>query len=77
MFHPLQSDLTALSDNEVEEKLRDLTKKWGAAQRMGSYELLTQLSTFVTIYREEMSKRYMNKYKGQLDNDLDSLINVD
>jgi hypothetical protein len=76
MIHPLQQDLSKFTDSEIENKLQELSKKYFAAQRMGSYELLTQLSTFVTIYRQELSGRYL-KNKGQLDTDLDNLINVD
>jgi ribosomal protein L29 len=77
MFHPLQQDLSNLSDNEIESKLQELSKKYFAAQRMGSRDLLTQLSTFVNIYRNELSRRYMTRNKGDLDRDLDQLINVD
>ena len=77
MIHPFQGDLTALSDSEVEEKLQELSRKYFAAARLGNQELLTQVSTFVNIYREEMFRRYMNKGKGSLDKDLDQLINVD
>jgi hypothetical protein len=76
MIHPLQQDLSKFTDSEIENKLQELSRKYFAAQRLGSYELLTQLSTFVTIYRQELSGRYL-KNKGQLDNDLDQLINVD
>jgi hypothetical protein len=76
MIHPLQQDLSKFTDSEIENKLQELSRKYFAAQRMGSYELLTQLSTFVTIYRQELSGRYL-KNKGQLDTDLDNLINVD
>ena len=76
MFHPFESDLSALSDSEVENKLRELSQKYFVAARLGNRELLTQLSTFVTIYKQEMSKRYANRGK-ELDNDLDQLINVD
>jgi len=76
MLHPLQEDLSKFTDSEIENKLQELSRKYFAAQRLGSRELLTQLSTFVTIYRQELSGRYL-KNKGQLDNDLDQLINVD
>jgi hypothetical protein len=76
MIHPLQQDLSKFTDSEIENKLQELSRKYFAAQRLGSYELLTQLSTFVTIYRQELSGRYL-KNKGQLDTDLDHLINVD
>ncbi len=77
MFHPLQQDLSNLSDSEVENKLQELSRKYFAAQRMGNRDLLTQVSTFVNIYRNELSRRYMTKNKGDLDQDLDQLINVD
>ena len=77
MFHPLQQDLSNLSDSEIESKLQELSRKYFAAQRMVSADLLTQVSTFVNIYRNELSRRYMTKNKGDLDRDLDQLINVD
>ena len=77
MFHPLQQDLSGLTDSEIESKLQELSRKYFAAQRMGSKDLLTQVSTFVNIYRNELSRRYMTKNKGDLDRDLDQLINVD
>ena len=77
MFHQLQQDLSNLSDSEIESKLQELSRKYFAAQRMGSADLLTQVSTFVNIYRNELSRRYMTKNKGDLDRDLDQLINVD
>jgi hypothetical protein len=77
MFHPFEQDLSGLTDSEVENKLQELTRKYFAAARMGNKDLLTQLSTFVTIYKQEMSKRYYNKGRQELDRDLDQLINVD
>jgi hypothetical protein len=76
MFHPLEGDLSLLKDTEIEQKLIELNKKYYAAARMGSRDLLTQLSTFITIYRDELSNRYARKLK-QNDDDLDQLINVD
>jgi hypothetical protein len=77
MFHPLGEDLSQLKDNEVEEKLQELTRKYFLAARMGKPEMLTQLSTFVTIYKEELSKRLSAKTQGTYDTDLNQLINVD
>lgn len=76
MFHPLEEDLTQLSDAEVEAKVQELSRKYFAAQRLGKPEMLTQIATFVTIYRQEMSRRYLEKSKLALDGDLDQLINV-
>jgi hypothetical protein len=77
MFHPLESDLSQLKDKDIEDKLVDLNKKYYIAARSGNINLLTQVETFVTIYKNELSKRYRDKMKQQDDNDLDQLINVD
>jgi hypothetical protein len=76
MFHPLESDLSSLKDTEIEQKLIELNKKYYAAARLGSRDLLTQLSTFITIYRDELSMRYARKNQ-QNDDDLGQLINVE
>jgi hypothetical protein len=77
MFHPLEEDLSKLKDSEVEEKLQELTRKYFQAARMGKPEMLTQLNTFVIIYKEELSKRLLAKTQGTYDTDLNQLINVD
>lgn len=77
MFHPLESDLSDLKDKEVEDKVLELTKKYYAAARLGNPDLLTQISTFITIYKSELSRRYMQRSNGQDKDDLDQLINVD
>jgi ribosomal protein L29 len=77
MLHPLTQDLSQLKDTEIEEKVNELTKKYFQASRLGNAELLTQLSTFITIYKEEMGQRLRAKTQGTMDGDLDQLINVD
>jgi hypothetical protein len=76
MFHPLETDLSILKDQDVENKLIELNKKYHAAARLGSRDLLTQLSTFITIYKQELAKRHAEKMKST-DSDLGQLINVD
>jgi hypothetical protein len=76
MFHPLGGDLSLLKDQDVELKLIELNKKYHTASRLGSRDLLTQLSTFITIYRQELAKRHAEKMKST-DSDLGQLINVD
>jgi hypothetical protein len=77
MFHPFKEDLSSIKEEDLESKIHDLTKKYHQAYRLGKPELLTQLSTFITIYREELSKRYYERSKKDLGGDLDQLINVD
>ena len=76
MFHPFEGDLSQLKDNEVEERLFELNKKYYIASRLNDPYLLTQVATFVNIYRDELSRRYLAKTKDA-DTDLDQLINVD
>jgi hypothetical protein len=76
MFHPLSGDLTQFKDQDIENKLLELNKKYYAAARLGSQDLLTQLSTFITIYKEELTMRHTQKLK-QADGDMGQLINVD
>lgn len=75
--HPFQEDLTQLKDTEIDQKLQEITKKYFIAQRLGNYQLLTQLNVFVNIYKEEQNRRYREKFKKDIDGDLDQLINVD
>ena len=75
MFHPFEGNLSDLKDSEIENKISELSKKFYQAQRLGKHELLTQISTFITIYKSEMSRRYHKNIKE--DGDLDQLINVD
>lgn len=77
MFHPFEGNLSELKDSEVEEKVTELTRKYFQASRLGKPELLTQISTFLIIYKEEMSKRLRTKTQSNMDGDLDQLINVD
>jgi hypothetical protein len=69
-------DLSGLKDSEVESKLQELTRKYFTAQRLGKPELLTQLNSYITMYRQEMSAR-AQKSRNNLDDDLNQLINVD
>ena len=78
MFHPLEENLSEVSTSDVELKLSELNKKYYQAQRLGKNQLLTQLQTFVTIYRNELRQRAIQaKFDEEQEKDLDQLINVD
>jgi hypothetical protein len=76
MFNPFVDNLSTLRDEEIDQKILELSKKYLSAQRLGKIDLLTQLQTLITMYRDEQSRRRLTK-NNQLDNDLDQLINVD
>jgi hypothetical protein len=77
MFHPLQTDLSEIKDQDLESKVEEITKKYYAAYKLGNPEILTQLSTFLIIYKEELNNRYKKRNQNSLNGDLDQLINVD
>ena len=78
MFHPFEEDVKELTDTQLTERISELSKKYTQAARLGKGELLTQLQTFVTIYRDELRRRAMQPIKtNDQDKDLDQLINVD
>lgn len=78
MFHPFQEDPKELTDTEITQRISELSKKYTVASRLGNNQLLTQLQTFVTIYRDELRRRAMQPIKtNDQDKDLDQLINVD
>ena len=75
MFNPLVDNLSELKDQEIEEKILELSKKYFQAQRLGKIEMLTQIETFIIMYKDERQRRLQAR-KSDLDNDLDQLINV-
>lgn len=78
MFHPFQEDVTALTDAELDQKIQQVTRKYYQIARLGKAELLTQVQTFVTIYKDEFSRRQATrKLETNNGDDLDQLINVD
>jgi hypothetical protein len=77
MEHPFQEDFSNLKDIEIEQKIQDLSKKYWIAYKTGNNDLLTQLDTFLIIYKQELSRRYIERSKEQFNGDLDQLINVD
>lgn len=74
-MNPFEKNLAELSDSELEQNLNNLTEKYFISQRLGKVELLTQLSNFITLYRDELQRRYRKNLK--MDDDLDQLINVE
>jgi len=78
-MHPLQSDITGLTDQELENKITELTKKYFQAIRFvpGAAQ---QVSMMIEGYRWEQQRRIIEKQKKAIDNQdssFDGLIKVD
>ena len=76
MIHPLTEDYTNLKDAEIEAKMQDLSRKYFMSNNP---YLRQQISTFLEIYRNELSARRAKQIEQlyqKRDKDLDKLINV-
>lgn len=77
-MHPLQPDITGLTDQELENKITELTKKYFQALRVvpGAAQ---QVSLMLEGYKWEQQRRAIEKSKRVSDNntDFDDLIKVD
>jgi hypothetical protein len=81
MYHPLAEDPTNLSNDELQEKISQLHKKYVTASRFPDQSLVRQVQSMIIMYTEEQQRRYRkireeSKNKNQ-DQDLDGLVNVD
>lgn len=76
MFNPLVDDLSQLTDDEVQTKTRELTKRYWQTQNP---QLREQIQTMLSMFTEEQRSR-MAKQQQQAsengDSDLDNLINI-
>lgn len=76
MFNPFVNDLKELSDQELENKSIELSKKYWQTQNP---EVRTQIQTVLSMYKEELHvRRAQEKVKNTNndDNSLDNLINI-
>ena len=63
MWHPLAPDLSGLKDEELYNKINELTNKINSAWRLGSRDALSQMQMLMGHYQEEMQ----NRQRKQLD----------
>lgn len=77
-MHPLQPDITSLSDQELENKTIELSRKYFQAVRY-SPSAANQISMMLEGFRWEAQRRAIerSKQKNDGENDLDDLIKVD
>lgn len=78
MSHPLQADITGLSDQELENQISVLTKKYFQALRFVP-GAANQVAMLLEGYKWEQQRRAIAKSLRPKDNDTDfgSLINID
>jgi len=80
MFHPLLDNPAKIKDQELENKILDLTKKYYTAASMGQGTICQQILLILEVFKEEQRKRQqiaMQDGMKKQNKDLDDLINVD
>ena len=80
MFHPLLEDASKLKDQDLDNKIQDLSRKYFIAARMGQGGAAQQLVMALDAYRSEQQRRQyqaLQKAGKKQDKGLDDLINVD
>jgi hypothetical protein len=80
MFHPLLGDPRKLKDQDLENKIIDLSRKYGIAASMGQGGACFQIITALDMYKSEQMRRQAENMKTivkKQNKDLDDLINVD
>ncbi len=81
MFNPLLSNPADLKDNELENKIIELSKKYQIAARTGMNQVIPQILIALNTYREELSKRNQTALQTTLkknnNGNLDDLINIE
>ncbi len=77
-MHPLQPDITGLTDQELENKISELTKKYFQAIRFVP-GAANQVSMMIESYKWEQQRRFLEKQKRPAadDTSFDDLIKID
>jgi len=81
MFNPLIEDPSKLKDQDLENKILDLSRKYGIAMRLGQGGVAQQIILTLDAYRIEQQRRQIESMKTiqekQKKQGLDDLINVE
>ena len=71
-MHPLGNDLTKLSEDELNKKFGELTKRFNQAYRFGPQSIIPQIQMVMQDYQEEMKRRSalaMEEMRKKMDKD--------
>ena len=76
-MHPLIHDLDTLKDNELENRIQSLTRKYFASQNP---QVRNQIVMILDDYKNELAVRRSRQLQSEYqkrDKDLDNLIKID
>ncbi len=76
-MHPLQIDISSLTDNEIEDKIKELTKKYFTVLQV-SPSASQQVLMLLEDYKAEQQTREFSRQnnKSDIGDEFDGLINI-
>ena len=77
-MHPLTPNLAEVSDNDLNDRFRDLSNKLSAAYRMGNANMVNQIQMIMEDYQSEIMRRQQKAYQDLVSkgNMFDGIIKV-
>ena len=81
-FHPLQEEITNLSDEDISKRIKELSRKVAIARRGRNPELLANLQHALQTYQNAIRERRLEQWhkdykKARGEPDLGDLINIE
>jgi len=81
-FHPLQEEIGNMSDEDISNRIKELSRKVAIARRGRNPEMLQTLQLALNTYREAIRQRrieewHKNNKKLRNEPDIGDLINID
>lgn len=74
MEHPLIGDISSLTDDELQQKINELHRKLGMAQRMGTGHVAHQIRMAIESYQNHYQARLRDRDKDA--KNFDGIIDI-
>ena len=81
-FHPLQEEITNLSDEDISKRIKELSRKVAIARRGRNPEMLQKIQHALQTYQDAIRQRRLEQWhkdykKARGEPDLGDLINIE
>ena len=81
-FHPLQEEITNLSDEDISKRIKELSRKVAIAKRGRNPDMLQKLQHALLTYQDAIRQRRLEQWhkdykKARGEPDLGDLINIE
>ena len=81
-FHPLQEEIANMSDEDISNRIKELSRKVNIARRGRNPEILARLQQALATYQDAIKQRRLEEWhknykKARNEPDLGDLINIE